>query len=236
MTPDAPLDALLAAVRACRICRDAPRYGNPLPHEPRPVLQVSATARLCIAGQAPGTRVHASGRPFDDPSGARLRAWLGLDEATFYDARRIAIVPMAFCFPGQRPDGSDLPPRRECAEAWRTPLLARLPRLELLLAVGGHAQRWHLGPAARRGVTATVRSWRAPDRQDAVRVVPLPHPSWHNNRWLRQNPWFDADLLPALRAEVGAILARSDPPPEIRGQPRPLPTLSAGTTAEGSER
>ena len=132
---------------------------------------------------------------------------------------------MAFCFPGQRPDGSDLPPRRECAETWRGPLLARLPRLRLLLAVGGHAQRWHLGPAAaRRGVTATVRDRPRPDRTEpTVRVIPLPHPSWHNNRWLKRNPWFDADLLPALRAEIGAILAQPGPPPEIRGQPRPLP-------------
>ena len=144
---------------------------------------------------------------------------------------------MAFCFPGQRPDGSDLPPRRECAETWRGPLLARLPRLRLLLAVGGHAQRWHLGPAAaRRGVTATVRDWRSPAGTDAgLRIVPLPHPSWHNNRWLGQNPWFDAELLPALRAEIATLLA-SGPPPEIRGQPRPRPTLSAETTAEGSER
>lgn len=236
MTPDAPLDALLAAVGACRLCRDEARHGPALPHEPRPVLQASPTALLCIAGQAPGTRVHASGRPFDDASGARLRAWLGLDEPTFYDATHVAIVPMAFCFPGQRPDGSDLPPRRECVDTWRAPLLARLPRLQLVLAVGGHAHRWHLGPtAARRGVTATVRDRRPDPARPSIRVVPLPHPSWHNTRWLKQNPWFEADLLPTLRAEIGALLDRPGPPAEIRGQPGPRPTLSAETTAEGSE-
>lgn len=227
VTVDADLDALVLAVRDCRLCRDRPRHGGPLPHEPRPVLQAALTARLCIAGQAPGTRVHASGRPFDDASGDRLRGWLGLDPARFYDPTRVAIVPMAFCFPGQRPDGSDLPPRRECAETWRAPLLARLPFLRLVLAVGGYAQRWHLGRAAGRGVTATVRD--RPDVPSAVgpRVVALPHPSWHNNRWLKQNPWFEAERLPALRAEIAALL-------ESDGQGGPCPTLSARTTAEGS--
>jgi uracil-DNA glycosylase len=205
---DETLEDLLNAIRACRICRDEPRYGKPLPHEPRPILQVSRAARICIASQAPGTRVHDSGRPFDDPSGVRLRDWMGISEADFYDASKVAIIPMGFCFPGLRSDGSDLPPRRECAEIWRTRLLAHLPNLELLLAIGGHAQRWHLGKAAvRSGVDPTVRAWRSVYRTPAPpRILPLPHPSWHNNRWITRNPWFEAELLLALRADVRRLL------------------------------
>ena len=138
-----------APIRACRICRERP-LGAPLPHEPRPVLRVSPTATVCIVGQAPGTRVHASGMPFTDPSGDRLRAWLGLDADTFYDVGRIAIVPMGFCFPGQDARGADLPPRRECAPAWRAELFAALPQIELVLAVGSYAHAWHLGPLGAR--------------------------------------------------------------------------------------
>jgi uracil-DNA glycosylase len=130
------LDAIAEEIRACRVCRDAPRYGAPLPHEPRPVFQVSNEARLCIAGQAPGVRVHASGRPYTDPSGVRLRQWLGLGDEIFYDRTKVAIVPMGFCFPGSDGKGGDLPPRRECAETWRERLFARLPNLELILLVG----------------------------------------------------------------------------------------------------
>jgi uracil-DNA glycosylase len=210
MTPrDAPFETLVSAIRACRICRDHPRYGPALPHEPRPVLQISETARIAIASQAPGTRVHRNGRPFDDPSGVRLRQWMGIEEADFYDPARVAIVPMGFCFPGLRPDGSDLPPRRECAETWREQLFAQLPHLELLLVIGGYAHRWHLGAdTARQGMDATVRSWRDVHRADpSRRVFPLPHPSWHNNRWIMRNPWFEADLLPVLRADVRAALS-----------------------------
>jgi uracil-DNA glycosylase len=203
------LERILAQLRACRICRDAPRYGAALPQEPRPVIQAASSARLCIASQAPGTRVHASGRPFTDASGVRLRAWLGLDEATFYDPARVAIVPMGSCFPGQDAKGGDLPPRRECAEQWRKPLFEALPHLELILAIGQYAQGWHLGSDFRGGLTGTVTRWReilaSPRRP---RVLPLPHPSWRNNGWLRKNPWFEAELLPVLRREVHAILAR----------------------------
>jgi uracil-DNA glycosylase len=200
------LDILVGRLRGCRICRDAPRYGPALPHEPRPIVQVSETARLCIASQAPGTRAHASGKPFFDPSGVRLRAWLGLDEATFYDAHRIAIVPMGACFPGIDANGGDRPPRRECAQVWRAPLFAALPRLELILVIGAYAQAWHLG-AEFRGLTETVQRWReilsAPRRP---RVLPLPHPSWRNNAWLKKHPWFEAELVPVLRAEVQALV------------------------------
>jgi uracil-DNA glycosylase len=202
------LAALLAELGACRVCRDAPLRGPPLPHEPRPVIQAAASARLCIAGQAPGVRVHASGRPFTDPSGVRLRAWLGLDEARFYDAARVAIVPMGHCFPGHDAKGGDLPPRRECAPLWRERIMAALPRLELVLCVGQHAQRWHLGPAMKGGLTETVADWRAIlATPRSPRILPLPHPSWRNNAWLRSNPWFEAELLPVLRHEVARVMA-----------------------------
>lgn len=203
------LDRTLEALRACRLCRDAPLYGRPLPHEPRPVIQASATARLCIAGQAPGTRVHASGQPFTDPSGVRLRGWLGIDEATFYDASRVAIVPMGHCFPGLDAKGGDLPPRRECAPTWRVPVFAELPAVELVLAIGHYAQAWHLPPEDRAGgMTQTVLRWRALlARPVHPRVLPLPHPSWRNSAWLKANPWFDAELVPVLRAEVARLLA-----------------------------
>jgi uracil-DNA glycosylase len=205
---DASLDALAAEIRACRICRDAPRYGRSLPHEPRPVFQVSASARLCIAGQAPGVRVHASGRPYTDPSGVRLRAWLGLTEAGFYDVRKVAIAPMGFCFPGHDAHGGDLPPRRECADAWRARLFERLPKLELILLVGQYAQKWRLGRSiAGRGLTDTVGSWREIlGSGERPRLWPLPHPSWRNNAWLKRNPWFETELLPALRHEVARLV------------------------------
>lgn len=206
---DAPFEAILRDIRACRICRDQARYGKPLAHEPRPVVQVSESARLCIAGQAPGVRVHRSGRPFDDPSGTRLRRWMGVGEEEFYDPTRVAIIPMGFCFPGQKADGGDLPPRRECAEAWRGRLFSRLPGLEILLVVGGHAQRWHLGTRlARDGVDEAVRSWRRIyEAGTSPRMLPLPHPSWHNNRWCKQNPWFETEVLPVLRREVRIALS-----------------------------
>jgi uracil-DNA glycosylase len=204
------LDAIVEQVRACRLCRDAPRYGAPLPHEPRPVIQVSAAARLCIAGQAPGVRVHASGRPYTDASGIRLREWLGIGEDIFYDPMKVAIVAMGFCFPGLDIEGGDLPPRRECAEAWRERLFARLANLELILLVGQYAQKWHLGQTAvAGGLTETVGKWRDVYRSDdRPRLMPMPHPSWRNNAWLKRNPWFEVELLPALRADVAAIVAR----------------------------
>jgi uracil-DNA glycosylase len=202
-------DRLVASIGACRICRDRPG-GKPLPHEPRPVLRVSPTARICVAGQAPGTRVHASGTPFTDPSGDRLRAWMGVESETFYDVARIAIVPMGFCFPGLDAKGGDLPPRRECAQAWRTDIFTAMPALELLLVIGTYAQSWHLGVLARPTLTETVADWRAimaaSARQTGPLTVPLPHPSWRNNAWIKRNPWFEAELLPVLRAEVGRAL------------------------------
>jgi uracil-DNA glycosylase len=203
-----PLDALLGEIRACQICRDAPAHGPALPHEPRPVIQASTRARICIAGQAPGARVHASGRPYSDPSGVRLRSWLGLGEADFYDAGKIAVVPMGFCFPGYDAKGSDLPPRRECAPAWHARIFAALPDIELMLVIGQYAQRWHLDRAtAAGGVTRTVERWREIyDPAARRRFLPLPHPSWRNSAWLKRHPWFEAELLPVLRAEVAALV------------------------------
>lgn len=199
---NADLIALAERVRACRICRDSPA-GRPLPHEPRPVLRPSGTARILVAGQAPGTRVHASGIPFDDRSGDRLRGWMGVTREEFYDDRRLAILPMGFCFPGLDAKGGDLPPRRECAPAWRAGLLGLMPQVELVLAVGMYAHAWHLGSLRRDTLTGTVADWRRIVAETAApRVLPLPHPSWRNTAWLKKNPWFETDLLPFLRDEV----------------------------------
>ncbi|MEI7597998.1 MAG: uracil-DNA glycosylase family protein [Aestuariivirga sp.] len=197
------LDALLAQVHACRICIGA---AKPLPHEPRPVLQPGPKARILIAGQAPGLRVHASGRPFTDPSGVRLREWLGVTEAIFYDPREVAILPMGFCFPGLDAKGSDLPPRPECAPAWRAKLLAAMPKIELVVCLGSYAMRWHMGRAWPGSVDAAVRNWRVGLALTPA-VIPLPHPSWRNSGWLKRNPWFAADLLPELQARVARLLA-----------------------------
>lgn len=186
-------------IRACRLCAD--RFAaTATAHAPRPVPWFQPGARVLIAGQAPGMRVHRSGRPFDDASGQRLRDWLGIDAATFYDRARIAIVPMAFCFPGYDARGADLPPPPICAATWHAGVMAALPGLRLRILVGGPAQRWHLG--ARTGVTATVAAWR----DHAPGSFPLPHPSWRNTGWLNRNPWFAHDLLPALRARVQEVL------------------------------
>jgi uracil-DNA glycosylase len=200
------LDRLVTQIRACRICANEP-IGAPLAHQPRPVLRVSRTARIVVVGQAPGTRVHASGIPFTDPSGERLRAWMGVTPEEFYDVRRIAIVPMGFCYPGQDATGGDLPPRRECAPRWRERLFKQLPQIELMLLVGGYAQRWHLGSRAVASVTATIEDWRAIfEAPDYPRCLPLPHPSWRNNAWLKAHPAFELELLPRLQAEVRALL------------------------------
>jgi uracil-DNA glycosylase len=204
MTDGRELARLSRDIAGCRICIDRPA-GAALPHEPRPVLRPSATARLCIASQAPGTRVHASGVPFTDPSGDRLRDWLGVTAEEFYDRARIAIVPMGFCFPGQDERGADLPPRGECAPAWRGPLFAAMPQLELILVVGQHAQAWHLGPDRAGSLTDTVRRWREHLAREPA-LLPLPHPSWRNNLWLKQNPWFEAEVLPELRRRVRALI------------------------------
>jgi len=202
----AKLARLAREVRACRICIDTPD-GAPLPHDPRPVLRPSATARICICSQAPGVRVHASGKPFTDPSGDRLRAWLGVTPEQFYDQRRIAIVPMGFCFPGHDTSGGDLPPRRECARAWHARLFALMPQLELVLLVGGYAQRWHLG-GGKSSMTQIVGGWREQlAASEMPRRIALPHPSWRNNAWLSANTWFERELLPELRREVNRRLA-----------------------------
>jgi uracil-DNA glycosylase len=198
------LDRLCAAIRGCRICIEMPR-GLPLPHDPRPVLQASRDAPILVVGQAPGTRVHASGRPFTDASGDRLRSWLGVDAGTFYDCRRFAVVPMGFCFPGQDAQGADLPPRPECAPAWRGPLMAELVSVRLIVCLGLYAQRWHMGAAARKSLHDTVANWREGLGLSPA-VMPLPHPSWRNNAWLKANPWFDTDLLPALRHRIRDLI------------------------------
>jgi uracil-DNA glycosylase len=191
-------DNLLAGIRACRICEAH------LPLGPRPVLQASAASRLLLVSQAPGRKVHASGVPFDDVSGERLREWLGIDRAMFYDARRIAIVPMAFCFPGTGRSG-DLPPRPECAPTWHPQLLPLLRRVQLTLAIGQYAQAGVLGATRGTSLTETVRDWRV---HLANGVLPLPHPSPRNRPWVMHNPWFERELLPELRHLVATLLSR----------------------------
>ena len=195
MSGAAELAALLDEVRGCRLC--APH----LPHPPRPVLRAEAGARILIVGQAPGRRVHESGVPWNDPSGDRLRGWLELDRETFYDARRIAIVPTGFCYPGTV-GGADLPPRPECAPLWHPRLMRQLPRLELHILVGRYAQAYALGRRCRGTVRETVAAWR----EFAPAVFPTPHPSWRVTNWLKRNPWFETEVLPALRARLRALL------------------------------
>ncbi len=207
MMPGA-LDELATQIRKCRVCRDTPRQGKPaLPHEPRPVLQVSSAARIMIAGQAPGTRVHASGKPFTDPSGDRLRDWMGIGEDVFYDADKLAIVPMGFCFPGLDAKGGDLPPRTECAPLWRDGLMQAMPQVTLVLAIGMYAQNWHMGNQRKPTLTETVRNWRQYHEMKPVSVIPMPHPSWRNTAWLKKNPWFETQLLPVLKADVKALVS-----------------------------
>ena len=189
------MPALLQAVRACTLC------AGHLEHGPRPVLRASATARILVVGQAPGRRVHASGVPFDDPSGDRLRQWMGVDKGVFYDEALIALVPMAFCYPGTGKSG-DLAPRPECAPQWRHRLLAAMPRTELTLVIGQYAKEWHLPGSAGQNLTQTVRAWR----DHGPRVLPLPHPSPRNNIWLKSNPWFTDEVVPELQRRVRALL------------------------------
>lgn len=190
------LDAVLEEIRACRAC------AGELAHAPRPVVRVFPETRLLICGQAPGRRVHESGLPFTDPSGDRLRRWLGIDADTFYGDRRIGVAAQAFCYPGTAPKGGDYPPPKRCAQLWRPRLLGELKQVELTLLVGGHAQAWALGARAAPAMTDTVRAWRdyLPD------VLPLPHPSWRNTAWLKREPWFEAEVVPWLQARVRALL------------------------------
>lgn len=204
------LDSLLADIHRCEACT------SDLPLGPRPVLRVGTGARILVAGQAPGIRVHESGIPFNDPSGDRLRKWMQVDRDTFYDSRRIAIVPMGFCYPGSAARG-DLPPLAECARRWHPHLIPLLDRVELVLALGLHAQRYYLGHGGRtsghgaeyqhhrarmRTLTETVRNWR----RYAPGIIPLPHPSPRNNIWLKRNPWFEKELLPELAQRVASLL------------------------------
>ncbi|MDZ4801446.1 MAG: uracil-DNA glycosylase family protein [Bryobacteraceae bacterium] len=191
------LDTLLAAVRDCRVCEQH------LPLGPRPVLRAGATSRLLIVGQAPGARVHATGIPWDDRSGERLRTWLGMDSSAFHDESRTAIIPMGYCYPG-RGKGGDLAPRRECAELWLNPLLTRLPQIELTLLIGQHAQRHFLGGHRKQSLTATIRAWR----EYAPQFLPLPHPSPRNAPWFKRNPWFEEQVVPVLRARINELRVR----------------------------
>ncbi len=186
---------LQSEIRACTLCH------TQLPLGPRPVLQISRAARILIAGQAPGSKVHASGIPFDDASGDRLRDWLGMDRETFYDASRVAILPMGFCYPGTGQSG-DLPPRPECAVAWREKILRELTSLKLTLVIGQYAMDWHLGSRAKATLTETVQAWR----DFSPQLWPMPHPSPRNNIWLKKNPWFIRDVLPELRRQVRLLL------------------------------
>lgn len=192
-------DRLVREIEACRIC--AERFAaTETANAPRPVVWFRPGARILIAGQAPGMRVHQSGKPFDDPSGDRLRDWLGMTAEEFYDMRRVAVIPMAFCFPGYDAKGADLPPPKVCGQTWHDRVMAVLGEVRLKVIVGAYSHRYHLG--AKRPVTETVRNWR----DQAPGVFPLPHPSWRNTGWLKKNPWFEAEVLPALRHEVRRAL------------------------------
>lgn len=190
------LDGLLSDVRACDIC------ANELSLGPRPVLRITNTARVVIIGQAPGTRVHESGIPWNDRSGDRLREWLRLDHDTIYDDSRVAIMPMGFCYPGVDKNGGDKPPRKECAPAWHAALWPYLGAVDLTLLVGGYAQKYYLGKDARKTLTDTVAAWR----DYGPKFLPLPHPSWRNTAWRKRNPWFEAELLPPLRRRVAKLI------------------------------
>ena len=192
------LSAVLSDIAACRAC------AGELPHEPRPVVRAFPETKLLICGQAPGNRVHQSGLPFTDPSGDRLRQWMGVDDDTFYADRRIGVAAMAFCFPGTNPKGGDYPPPKRCAELWRPTLLSKLPNVELTLLVGGYAQAWALGRRAKASMTETVAAWR----DYGPSVLPMPHPSWRNIAWLKRNPWFEDEVTPYLRLRVADILSR----------------------------
>ena len=193
------LAAALAEVRACRRCADE------LPLEPRPVLHISGAARLLLVSQAPGTKVHETGLSFNDRSGDRLREWLGITRETFYGNGRLGIMGMGFCYPGRDAHGGDRPPMKRCAPTWHPMLRPLLPNVELTLLVGQHAQDYYLGARRKESMTATVRAWR----DYMPEFLPLPHPSWRNTHWLKQNPWFERQVLPELRRQVKRLLVLS---------------------------
>ena len=192
---DPSIQNLTAEIKSCAICK------GHLPLGPRPVFQIHPTAKILVVGQAPGRRVHETGIPFNDPSGVRLRQWMGIDENIFYNPEQIALLPMGFCYPGTGKSG-DLPPRPECAEKWRARILKSLVNIKLTLVIGQYAQAWHLKDRQKDTLTETVRNWKDywPD------LVPLPHPSPRNNIWLRKNPWFEEELVPKLRQRVSHAL------------------------------
>ena len=195
VTMNSPLDDLLVSVRGCRVC------ARHLPLGPRPVLQAHEAARILIVGQAPGLRVHTTGIPWDDPSGERLREWMGVDKDTFYDASRIAIVSMGYCYPG-RAKGGDMPPRGECAKLWLDRLLAKLPEIQLTLLIGQYAQQHFLRSRRKRSLTETTKAWR----DYAPQYFPLPHPSPRNQPWFKRHPWFERQLLTELRARITPLV------------------------------
>jgi uracil-DNA glycosylase len=193
---DVTLETVLSEIRACRACAEE------FAHPPRPVVRVGPDTRLLICGQAPGRRVHESGLPFDDPSGDRLRRWMGIDRATFYGHPAVGVAAMAFCYPGTDANRADRPPPARCAALWRRRLIAALPRVELTLLVGRPAQIWALGDAARASMGETVRAWR----DHLPRFLAMPHPSWRNSAWLKRNPWFEAEVTPYLRGRVAVMV------------------------------
>ncbi|MGU3398685.1 uracil-DNA glycosylase family protein [Brucellaceae bacterium D45D] len=203
------LESLRRSIKECRICRDEPLFPPHLPHEPNPVCIISDKARIAICGQAPGIRVHNTSLPFNDPSGDRLRQWLGTTREEFYNPAYFTIIPMGFCFPGYDRHGGDLPPRRECRKTWHDQVFAAMPQLQLILVIGQYALAYHLPGHRERNLTETVKNWRhfikTPNEAGCI-VLPLPHPSWRNSGWLKRNPWFDAETVPHLRAKIRSLI------------------------------
>jgi len=191
------LKVLTKQISDCKIC------ASHFEHTPKPIFQLNTQAKILVAGQAPGRKAHASGIPFSDPSGDRLRDWMGVTNETFYDAKKIALLPMGFCYPGHGSAG-DLPPRKECAKAWRQQTLDAMPNIQLTLVIGQYAIEWHLAALRKSNLTETVRAWKL----YAPAVIPLPHPSPRNNIWLRKNQWFEEEVLPSLRKRVRKCLSK----------------------------
>ena len=194
---DGDIKSYLENVRACRLC------AHEMSRAPNPVLQASDTARLLVAGQAPGNLADVTGTPFNDPSGVRLRDWMGVSEDEFYDASRVAIVPMGFCFPGNDAKGGDRPPMKRCAVTWREGLLSKLPNIRVTILIGAYAQKWHLGKRTAGSLTETVKNWKA---FTSEQMFTIPHPSWRNTAWLKRNPWFETDVLPEMRRAIRGVL------------------------------
>ncbi|WP_336294688.1 uracil-DNA glycosylase family protein [Bartonella sp. CB169] len=196
-------------IYSCRVCIQQPRYFPPLPHEPKPVVYLSDTALIAIAGQAPGMRVHESSIPFNDDSGQRLRNWLNVTKEEFYNRSLFAIVPMGFCFPGYNQNKSDLPPRRECCEIWHEKVFQSMPQIKLVLAIGSYAQKWHIAELKYKTVSETVSDWKnilSIRQPRGYNVMPLPHPSWRNTSWLQKRPWFKDELIVCLRKLIRKFL------------------------------